>query len=73
VGGCPDGVSEETPGEVERIDVYDHAGVLLGELLQVPLPALFNGRDGAVLLDRDEFDVQRILLLRLVEPAGPVP
>jgi hypothetical protein len=61
------GVSEREPGEVERIDVYDHDGALLGELPDLPLPARFFGRDRAVVLGQDELDVQQIQILRLVE------
>ena len=36
------GVSEATPGEVERIDIYDRSGALLGELRDFPVPDVFT-------------------------------
>jgi len=61
------GVSEETPEEVERIDVYDRRGLLLGEIAGDPLlPDLFYGPGLAAKLGRDDLDVQQIVILRLV-------
>ncbi len=59
------GVSEDTPGEVERIDVYTSAGTLIGEVRGVPFPDAFSGDDRLEVLERDELDVQRVLVLRL--------
>lgn len=59
------GVSEKTPDEVERIDVYDRAGRLLGELHDVPFPDVFLGRDRMGVLTRDELDVPHIVLYRI--------
>ncbi|MEJ2215391.1 MAG: hypothetical protein P8099_02135 [Gemmatimonadota bacterium] len=59
------GVSEDTPGEADRIDVYDHDGHLLGELRGVPFPDVFLGRDRMGVLTRDEMDVPHIVLYRI--------
>jgi hypothetical protein len=62
------GVSEETPQETERIDVYDRVGRLVGEILDPPFfPDLFYGGGLAAHLTRDELDVQQIVVARLVE------
>lgn len=61
------GVSEQEPGEIERIDVFDRDGTLLGELRDLPLPHHFLGENRAVLLGADEFEVQQIRVLRLVD------
>ncbi|MFQ5747644.1 MAG: hypothetical protein ACE5HF_10565, partial [Gemmatimonadota bacterium] len=62
------GVSEQTPETVERIDVYDRDGVLLGEIANDPLlPDLFYGPGLAAVIRRDDLDVQQIVILRLVE------
>lgn len=61
------GVAESKPDSITRIDVYERDGTLLGELHDLPLPARFFGRDRAVILGRDELDVQQIKILRLVE------
>jgi len=62
------GVSVDTPGETERIDVYDRDGALLGEI-RAPefFPDLFYGDGLAARLTRDELDVQQIVVYRLVE------
>jgi hypothetical protein len=57
------GVSESTPDEVERIDVYDRDGVLLGELRDFPMPDVFLGPDRFGVLRRDELDVQQVVIL----------
>lgn len=62
------GVSIDEPGTAERIDIYDRDGTLLGELTGWPLPDAFLGPDRAVLLMRDDLDVQQIALVRIVEP-----
>ncbi|MFW6089951.1 MAG: hypothetical protein ACODAB_09365, partial [Gemmatimonadota bacterium] len=61
------GVSEERPGVIERIDVYERDGTLLGELRDVPMPDHFFGDGRAAIIDRDELDVQQVHLIRLVE------
>jgi hypothetical protein len=61
------GVAESKPDSITRIDVYEPDGTLLGELHDLPLPAHFFGQDRAVILGRDELDVQQIQILRLVE------
>jgi sugar lactone lactonase YvrE len=62
------GVANELPGETSRIDVYDRDGHPLGEIRTAPiLPTRFFGDSRAVLLDRDELDVQRVVVLQLIE------
>ena len=63
------GVATELPGETGRIDVYDRDGTPIGEMRTGPiLPTSFFGDTRAALLDRDELDVQRVVVLQLVEP-----
>lgn len=64
------GVSENTPGEVERIDVYDRDGGLLGELRGVPFPNVFLGHDRMGVLTRDELDVPHIVVYRITPAAA---
>ena len=59
------GVSEESPDEVDRIDVYHRDGTLLGELRGVPFPDVFIGVDRIGVLRRDELDVQQVVILRI--------
>ena len=61
------GVSEATPRSIERIDVYDRDGTLIGELRGVPMPDFFFGDGRAALLDRAELDVQRLHVVRVIE------
>ena len=61
------GVAESRADSIARIDVYERDGTLVGELRDMPMPHLFFGDDGAVILGRDELDVQQIRILRLVE------
>ncbi len=61
------GVSEETPGEVERIDLYDRDGAFLGELRGIPFPDVFMGPDRYGVLAEDELDVQQVVVYRLRE------
>jgi len=61
------GVSEDVPGMVERIDVYDRDGALLGELRDTPMPDHFFADGWAAIIDQDELDVQRVHVMRLVE------
>jgi len=66
------GVSEQLPGETERIDVYRLDGSLLGEIRDLGLfPTMFYGTGRAALLDRDELDVQRVVVFQLREQPGP--
>jgi hypothetical protein len=65
------GVSEQFPGETERIDVYQLDGTLLGEIRDPSVfPTKFYGTGRAALLDRDELDVQRVVVLQLRERSG---
>lgn len=66
------GVSEERPGAIERIDVYDRDGTLLGELRDTPLPDHFFADGRAAIIDRDELDVQQVHVMRLVETPEPL-
>lgn len=59
------GVSEDTPDEVERIDIYHRDGTLLGELRDVPFPDVFLGPDRIGVLRRDELDVQQVVILEI--------
>ncbi|MEJ2548789.1 MAG: hypothetical protein P8125_13420 [Gemmatimonadota bacterium] len=62
------GVAEEQPGETTRIDVYESDGSPVGEIREAALlPTRFFGNSRAVLLDRDELDVQRAVVLELIE------
>ena len=65
-------VSEETPDEADRIDLYDREGTLLGELRDFPLPDVFMGTDRIGVLRRDELDVQQVVILDVerVEASG---
>lgn len=59
------GVSEDTPDEVERIDIYDRGGALLGEVRGIPFPDVFIGTDRFGTLVQDELDVQQVVVYRL--------
>lgn len=59
------GVSEDTPDEVDRIDVYSRDGTLLGELRDFPFPDVFLGPDRIGVLRRDELDVQQVVVLEI--------
>ncbi len=61
------GVSEEQPEVIERIDVYDRDGTLLGELRDMPMPDHFFADGRAAIIDQDELDVQQVLVMQLVE------
>jgi hypothetical protein len=63
-------VSEDVADEMARIDVYDRDGTLLGELRDFPLPDVFLGADRIGLLQRDELDVQQVVVLQLREGAA---
>jgi hypothetical protein len=61
------GVSESTPRKIERIDVYEADGTLIGEIRDMPMPDVFFGDGYAAMLDADDLDVQRITIARLVD------
>ncbi|HEX7091793.1 MAG TPA: hypothetical protein VF192_16760 [Longimicrobiales bacterium] len=62
------GVSVDEPEKTERIDIYDAAGRLLGEIRDPAFfPDLLYGPDLAALLTKDEFDVQQVVVMRVVE------
>jgi hypothetical protein len=61
------GVSLESAGETDRIDIYDRDGRLLAQLLGEPLPTTFFGPDLAARVVRDELEVEQILIYRLPE------
>ena len=62
------GVSVDEPEKAERIDVYDAAGRLLGEIRDPAFfPDLVYGPDLAALLTKDELDVQQVVVMRVVE------
>lgn len=66
------GVAAERPGEMRRIDVYDRDGTPIGEIRLAPiLPTRFFGKSRAALLDRDELDVQRVVVLELIDRESP--
>ena len=60
------GVSEDIAGAVQRIDVYEPDGTLVGELRGVPFPRAFTGRDRILTTRRDELDVPQVVVTRLV-------
>jgi hypothetical protein len=57
------GVAEDSADVVQRIDVYDPAGVLLGELHDFPMPAAFTGTSRILTTRKDELDVPQIVIL----------
>jgi hypothetical protein len=59
------GVSEDRPRTVERIDIYDRNGELLGEVRGIPMPVAFTGRDRLMVIRTDELDVPQVVVLRL--------
>ncbi len=61
------GVSEDEADVASRIDVYDRDGQLLGHLRDFPLPDIFLDGGRAALLQRDELDVQQLLVLQVGE------
>ena len=62
------GVSVDTPGETERIDVYDRDGLLLGELPgREGIPLAFYGSDLAAEITVDDLDVQQVVVYRVVK------
>ncbi len=66
------GVSGSLPGETDRIDVYGRDGTLMGEIRQPNVfPMVFYGEGRAAVLDSDELNVQRVLVLQLREGMRP--
>lgn len=62
------GVATDVPEETGRIDVYDREGALLGEIRDPSFfPALFYGDGRAAIVDVDELDVPRVIVLALRE------
>jgi len=62
------GVSMEKPGVTERIDIYDTAGRLLGEIRNPAFfPSLLYGPNLAAQITKDEFDVEQVVVMRVVE------
>lgn len=59
------GVSLESAGETDRIDIFDRSGGLLAQIDGQSLPTAFIGPDLAVRVVKDEFDVEQILIYRV--------
>jgi hypothetical protein len=59
------GVSLESAGETDRIDIYDREGQLLAQLDGQPLPTTFFGSGLAARVVRDKLEVEQILIYRL--------
>lgn len=59
------GVSEDIAKTVQRIDVYEPDGTLIGELRGVPFPQAFTGEDRILTTRRDELDVPQVVVMRL--------
>lgn len=59
------GVSLESAGETDRIDIYDRSGKLLAQIAGQPLPTTFFGQDLAARVVRDELEVEQILIYRI--------
>lgn len=59
-------VAGDSPGEgIDRIDLFDRTGRLVGEIRDPPFfPDLLYGDGLAALRDRDELDVQRVVVVR---------
>jgi hypothetical protein len=59
------GVSGAT-AEQERVDVYDRGGRLVARVRSAPgMPAAFYGDGMAAVLERDEYDAQRVRIMRV--------
>ena len=65
-------VSEDEADVASRIDIYDREGELLGHLRDFPLPDVFLGGGRVAYLQRDELDVQQLVVVEVAEeqPAG---
>ncbi|HUE76898.1 MAG TPA: hypothetical protein VMM83_03075 [Longimicrobiales bacterium] len=59
------GVSEDIAKTVQRIDVYEPDGSLVGELRDVSFPQAFTGEDRILTTRRDELDVPQVVVMRL--------
>ncbi len=59
------GVSEDIAKTVQRIDLYDPDGTLIGELRGVPFPQAFTGEDRILTTRRDELDVPQVVVMRI--------
>lgn len=64
------GVSEDSADVVQRIDIYDSDGSLLGELRDVPFPRAFTGSDRILTTRTDELDVPQVVVMRVNEGAA---
>jgi hypothetical protein len=62
------GVSIDTPGQVDRVDLYSKTGEFLGSLDNFAIPDAFfpDGRAASLFRDPDT-DIQRVAVYRLVE------
>jgi hypothetical protein len=59
------GVSGAT-AELERVDIYDRSGRLVARVRSAPgMPAAFYGDGRAAMLERDEYDAQRVRIMRV--------
>jgi hypothetical protein len=67
------GVSEDSAKVVERIDVYDAGGLLLGELRGIPFPDAFTGGDRILTTRTDELDVPQVVVVELRRASGEGP
>lgn len=59
------GVSEDSADVVQRIDVYQPDGTLVGELRGLPMPDAFSGVDRLVISRQGELDVPQVVILRV--------
>ena len=64
------GVSEDSADVIQRIDVYEPDGTLLGELRGFPMPDAFSGPDRLLISRRGELDVPQVVILRVAEGDG---
>jgi hypothetical protein len=62
------GVALDTPGEIDRVDLYSKTGEFLGSLDNFEIPAAFFGNGLAASLFRDpDTDIQRVAVYRVSE------
>lgn len=61
------GVSLDSAGETDRVDIYDREGRLLAQLSGHTLPTSFSGSDLVLRVVRDELEVEQILVYRVAE------
>lgn len=64
------GVSEEGADELSRIDIFHRSGHLVGQLRGFPMPDVFLTDDRVAVLQRDDLDVQQLVVMVLGEDAG---